>query len=113
MAAYRLDGGRLFYVEHKCASAESKTPNSRHLLKNKVHNSIYVVRMFYIGDLETRATMVSVNDFAYMTDGVSSVNEYVNCPLCGSEGHIAPDKDEKVEVRGSFNPSVVTESPFE
>ncbi|HMK48253.1 MAG TPA: hypothetical protein VK436_16640 [Methanocella sp.] len=46
MAAYRLEGGRIFYVEHECISAKSDSPHKRHLLHNHAHNPIYVVRMY-------------------------------------------------------------------
>jgi hypothetical protein len=112
MAAYRMDGGRLFYVEHECSSAESRGPNSRHVINDKVHNSKYVVRMFYTGDLN--ASTANANKFAYMTEGVGAggPNTYVNCPLCGSEGRIVVDKNNLIEIREAFNQAAVTESPF-
>ena len=112
MAAYRMDGGRLFYVEHECASAESKAPSSRHLVNGRVHNDKYVVRMFYLGDLN--ASMANVSKFAYLTDGVGAggPNAYVNCPLCGSEGCVVVDKNNLVEIREAYNQAAVTESPF-
>lgn len=112
MAAYRVDGGRLFYVEHECVSAESRDPNSRHVINDRVHNEKYVVRMFYIGDLN--ASTANVNKFAYLTDGVGSggPNAYVNCPLCGSEGRVSVDRNNMVEIKESFNQTAMTESPF-
>ncbi len=113
MAAYRMDGGRLFYVEHECASAASGRPDSRHVIDNRVHNDRYVVRMFFIGDLS--ANRVSANEFAYMTDSVSGVggaNTYVNCPLCGSEGRIALDRNNLIELKESYDQAAVTQSPF-
>jgi hypothetical protein len=69
--------------------------------------------MFYIGDIS--ANRVSANEFAYMTDGVSgagSANTYVNCPLCGSEGRIALDRDKLIEIKESFNQAAIAQSPF-
>jgi len=113
MAAYRLDGGRLYYVEHECISAKDDRPSSRHVIDKRVHNSRYVVRMFYIGDLS--ATSASINEFLYMTDGVigsGGTNAYVNCPLCGSEGRISLDANNLIDIKGSYNQSAMTESPF-
>lgn len=113
MAAYRMDGGRLFYVEHDCLSAKGKSPNPRHRLESRLHNARYVVRMYYIGDLN--ATRTSPNNFAYMTDGVSGAGgaeAYVNCPLCGSEGQISLDANNLIEIKESFHQAELTESPF-
>lgn len=111
MAAYRIDGGRLYYVEHECLNAKSEKPNTRHIINNKVHNSKYVVRMFYIGDMSLSRS--NVNNFAYMTDGVASSPEtYVNCPLCAGEGRVSTDANNLVDIRETFNRSEVTESPF-
>ena len=113
MVAYRIDGGRLYYVEHECESAKSRTPNTRHLLNGKVHNAKYVVRMYYIGDLSN--SRADVNSFAYMTDDVSSaggVNAYVNCPLCGSDGKVVPDRDNVITMKESYGRAEIPESPF-
>ena len=113
MAAYRLDGGRLYYVEHECASAKGDRPSSRHVIDNRVHNKKYVVRMFYMGDMS--ATRTSANQFAYMTDGVigaGGTNAYVNCPLCGSEGRISLDANNLIDIKESYTQTEVTESPF-
>jgi hypothetical protein len=112
MAAYRLDGGRLYYVEHRCSGTEGKEVNPRHMMNDKIHNSKYVVRMFFTGDLN--ATSASANDFDYMTDGLGSgcPEAYVNCPLCCSKGHIIVDKNNMVEIRETYNIQAVTESPF-
>ncbi len=113
MAAYRMDGGRLFFVEHECASARGRTPNSRHTIGDKVHNSKYVVRMFYLGDLNV--SRAGADKFAYMTDGVSGAggpNAYVNCPLCGSEGSIVLDARDLIEMKEAFNQPTLSESPF-
>ncbi len=113
MAAYRMDGGRLFYVEHECQSARGPGPNPRHMLNNKVHHAKYVVRMYYIGELST--SRANVNSFAYMTENVmgeGGTNAYVNCPLCGSEGRIATDANNLIELKESLGRTEMTESPF-
>jgi len=113
MAAYRLDGGRLYYVEHECASAKGDRPSPRHVIDKRVHNKKYVVRMFYMGDMS--ATRTSANQFAYMTDGVIGAggpNAYVNCPLCGSEGRISLDANSLIDIKESYTQAEVTESPF-
>ena len=113
MSAYRLNGGRVFYVEHECQSALSKNPDKRHMLHGHVHNAAYIVRMFYRGDLDSART--DVDSFAYMTDNVAGTGEtraYVNCPLCGSEGRIAVDKEDRVEIKDAFGSRVAQETPF-
>lgn len=108
-----MEGGRLFYVEHECISARGGKPDTRHVIDSRVHNDRYVVRMFFIGDLS--ASRVSANEFAYMTDGVSGVgdaNTYVNCPLCGSEGRIALDRNNLIELKEAYDQAAVTQSPF-
>jgi|AGTN01.2.fsa_nt_gi hypothetical protein len=113
MAAYRLDGGRLYYVEHECVGARGDRPNARHVIENRVHNKKYVVRMFYTGDMS--ATRASASQFAYMTDGVAGAggtDAYVNCPLCGSEGRISLDANNLIDIREAFDRTAMTESPF-
>lgn len=113
MAAYRMDGGRLFYVEHECQGAKGQNPSPRHMLNNKVHNAKYVVRMYYIGDLGL--TRSNVNSFAYMTENVAGqggCDAYVNCPLCGSEGRVATDANNLIEMKESFGRTELTEAPF-
>jgi hypothetical protein len=113
MAAYRLDGGRLYYVEYGCASAKGDRPSSRYVIENGVHNKKYVFRMFYMGDMS--ATRTNASQFAYMTDGVSGVggtNAYVNCPLCGSEGRISLDANNLIDIKETYTQTEKTESPF-
>ena len=113
MAAYRMDGGRLFYVEHECQNAKGSNPNPRHLLNNKIHNAKYVVRMYYIGELST--SRANVNSFAYMTENVmgeGGTNAYVNCPLCGAEGRVATDANNLVELKESLGKTELAESPY-
>jgi hypothetical protein len=112
MAAYRIEGGRLYYIEHQCASTEGKETSPSHMINNRVHNSKYVVRMFFTGDLN--ASFADANDFDYMTEGVGGgcPEAYVNCPLCGSKGHIIVDKNNMVEIKEIFNQPSATESPF-
>jgi hypothetical protein len=112
MAAYRLDGGRLYYVEHECASAKGDRPSSRHVIENRVHNKKYVVRMFYTGDMS--ATRTNASQFAYLTDGVAGggTNAYVNCPLCGSEGRISLDANNLIDIKESYTQTEKTESTF-
>ena len=112
MSAYRLNGGRVFYVEHECTSATSSDPNKRHMLHGHMHNPIYVVRMYYLGDLDIADS--SVDAFAYMTDGVGAggVDAYVNCPLCGAEGKIVANKKDLVEIKEVFMGRTATETPF-
>lgn len=113
MAAYRLDGGRIFYVEHECASARSGNPDKKHQLHSQVHNPVYIVRMFYRGDLDV--TQSSVDEFAYMTEGVmgqGGVNAYVNCPLCGSDGRVVTNKQNEVEIKEAFGGRMARETPF-
>ncbi|WP_048198049.1 hypothetical protein [Methanocella arvoryzae] len=113
MSAFRLNGGRVFYVEHECASATSESPNKKHLQHSQAHNSVYIVRMFYRGDLDVM--QASVNEFAYMTDGVTGqggASAYVNCPLCGSEGRVVTNKKGEVEIKEAFSGRMAQETPF-
>ncbi|WP_424359398.1 hypothetical protein [Methanocella sp. MCL-LM] len=113
MSAFRLDGGRVFYVEHECTSAKSENPNKKHQLHSHVHNPVYIVRMFFRGDLDVMQS--SVDEFAYMTDGVmgqGGVDAYVNCPLCGSEGRVITNKKEQVEIKEAFGGRMARETPF-
>ena len=113
MSAFRLNGGRVFYVEHECISAKSESPHKRHLLHGHMQNPVYVVRMYYRGDLDLSHS--GVDKFAYMTDGISGsggVDAYVNCPLCGSEGRVVTDKKNEVEIREAFGGRMAPETPF-
>lgn len=112
MVAYRVDGGRLFYVEHECKGAKRDNPNERHVEDKEIVNPVYVVRMYYTGDLE--ATLCSPNDFAYITDGVQSGSRegYINCPLCGSPGRIVFNDEKLIEMRESYGRSEAPESLY-
>lgn len=113
MSAYRLNGGRVFYVEHECSSAKSGSPHKRHLTHSHTHNPVYVVRMYYLG--ETDASSSGLDSFAYMTDGImgsGGVDAYVNCPLCGSEGRIVTNRRNEVDIKGEFGGRMAQETPF-
>jgi len=115
MAAYRLKGGRIFYVEHECIGTRGDSPHKRHLLHNHTHNPVYVARMYYVGDLDKARPIM--DEFAYMTDGAASTggggaSAYVNCPLCGGEGRIVADKQNRVEIKDSFESKAAPETPF-
>ena len=103
MAAYRMDGGRLFYVEHECQSAEDRSPNPRHVIDNgSITRGTSSGCTISGNSAQSRA---SVNEFAYMTENVSGeggTNTYVNCPLCGSEGRIAHRREQTDRDKESF-----------
>ena len=113
MSAFRLNGGRVFYVEHECISAKSGNPHKRHMLHGHMQNPVYVVRMYYRGDLDLSQS--GTDTFAYMTDGImgsGGVEAYVNCPLCGSEGRIVTNKKNEVEIKDSYGGKMAPETPF-
>lgn len=113
MVAYRINGGRVFYVEHECYGETGEKHEARHTRGIPDHNKRYVVRMFYLGD--TEQTESSVNDFAYMTENVTGnngIDAYVNCPLCGSDGHIVVNDHNNVEIRESYGKGALLEYPF-
>lgn len=104
MTAFREDGSRIFYVEHVCTSATGMDPGKAHVQDNKVVNSYYMVRMFYVGDLNVSGGLSRARpeDFEYVTDMMPFPDKhssgYTNCPVCGSGGRIKVDKDGMVPV---------------
>jgi hypothetical protein len=104
MTAFREDGSRTFYVEHVCGNATGMDPGKAHVHGNKVIHTNYIVRMFYIGDLNPPGDLRSAKpeDFEYMTDMMpfpgNQSSGYTNCPLCGSPGRIKVDDSGMVPI---------------
>jgi len=79
-------------------------PGKSHVQGNKVIHTNYMVRMFYIGDLNIPGDLRSAKpeDFEYMTDMMpfpgNQSSGYTNCPLCGSPGRIKVDKSGMVPI---------------
>lgn len=104
MTAFRLDGGRVFYVEHECLGAREGNPKQMHMQDNKVRNPVYLVQMFYVGRLSMGELLDSVDpeELEYTTDLMQFADKhssgYTNCPLCGSMGKIKVNDDGKVPI---------------
>lgn len=105
MTAFR-DGGssRIFYVEHICLNATGKVPHEAHDIGDGARNPAYMVRMFFVGELNGAAGegRVDPEQFEYVTDMMPFPDKhssgYTNCPLCGSMGRIKVDEDGLVDI---------------
>jgi hypothetical protein len=105
MTAFRVNGGRVFYVEHECTGTSSGTTKQAHMQGGKVRNNAYLVQMFYVGPAPTGEiiNVADPEDFEYTTDLMQFADKhssgYTNCPLCGSAGTIKVDDEGKVSIR--------------
>jgi hypothetical protein len=83
------------------------------MLHGHMHNPVYVVRMYHLGDMDT--SYASVDLFAYMTDGITGsggAEAYINCPICGAEGKIITNRKDEVEIKEAFAGKTASETPF-
>lgn len=94
----------MFYVEHECQGATGIDPKQVHIQDGKARSPVYVVQMFYTGEISGGAGIrrTSPNDFVYTTDPMAFPDKhssgYTNCPLCGSHGKIKVDRDGMVPI---------------